>query len=331
MPRLPFPATSGEQHPIVVTDESLRALQQVLRGNSDASSILRDAMKADAGLCDWIAAYVERAPETSEALAEAFFRQTPERLGAVAIALVGQLAEEEAGFAKRLESAKLDAMKELAYGASHEVNNPLANISGRAQTLLRDEKEPRRRRLLEAIDAQALRAHEMISDLMLFARPPALQRSNVDFRTIIQTAAEELRRLAEASRVTLDIPQAENPIEADVDSTQMTVAVKALVQNAIEAIGHDGRVSVELQQNDNTTFVTVADNGPGMSDHVREHLFDPFFSGREAGRGLGFGLSKCWRIVTDHGGTVNVETPAGGGAVFSIEIPSTAARPPEEN
>jgi C4-dicarboxylate-specific signal transduction histidine kinase len=55
---------------------------------------------------------------------------------------------------------------------------------------------------------------------------------------------------------------------------------------------------------------------------VREHIFDPFFSGREAGRGLGFGLSKCWRIVTDHGGTVVVGHPPGGGAEFIIRLPA---------
>ena len=73
---------------------------------------------------------------------------------------------------EKVEHAKLDAVKELAYGASHEINNPLANISARAQALLRDEADPERRRALEAIHQQALRAHEMIADLMLFARPP---------------------------------------------------------------------------------------------------------------------------------------------------------------
>ena len=82
---------------------------------------------------------------------------------------------------EQLHEAKLDAMKELAYGASHEINNPLANISGRAQSLLRDEADPKRRKLLLAIDNQAMRAHEMISDLMLFARPPALELAETEF------------------------------------------------------------------------------------------------------------------------------------------------------
>ena len=67
--------------------------------------------------------------------------------------------------------------------------------------------------------------------------------------------------------------------------------------------------------------VIVRDDGPGISEAVRRHLFDPFFSGREAGRGLGFGLSKCWRIVTDHGGRVVVNNVEGGGAEFTIALP----------
>jgi C4-dicarboxylate-specific signal transduction histidine kinase len=65
----------------------------------------------------------------------------------------------------------------------------------------------------------------------------------------------------------------------------------------------------------------VHDDGPGISDEARRHMFDPFYSGREAGRGLGFGLSKCWRIVTDHGGQVVVQRPSVGGAEIDIMLP----------
>ena len=65
----------------------------------------------------------------------------------------------------------------------------------------------------------------------------------------------------------------------------------------------------------------IADNGPGMDQNVLRHLFDPFFSGREAGRGLGFGLSKAWRIVTAHGGRLLVDSRAGHGATFTVCLP----------
>ncbi len=91
-----------------------------------------------------------------------------------------------------LERAKLEAMKELAYGASHEINNPLANISARARRSSRDERDPERRRALEAIGQQALRAHEMIADLMLFARPPKLELAAIDAARVVEQVAAEL-------------------------------------------------------------------------------------------------------------------------------------------
>ena len=95
-------------------------------------------------------------------------------------------------FSAELQRQKLDALKELAYGASHEINNPLANIAARAQTLLRDEQAPERRRSLEAIHQQAMRAHEMISDLMLFARPPQLELAAIDLVEVVRQVGDHL-------------------------------------------------------------------------------------------------------------------------------------------
>src|ERR1041385_6447610 len=83
-------------------------------------------------------------------------------------------------FATAVEAAKLRALYNFAYGLSHEINNPLANIATRAQTLLVDEKDPDRRRKLATIVQQAFRAHEMIADLMLFAHPPRMQPREAD-------------------------------------------------------------------------------------------------------------------------------------------------------
>jgi signal transduction histidine kinase len=69
-------------------------------------------------------------------------------------------------------------------------------------------------------------------------------------------------------------------------------------------------------------LLSVSDTGPGIPDHIRPHIFDPFFSGREAGRGLGLGLSKAWRIVEMHGGRMEVESNAPNGAKFTIALPA---------
>lgn len=227
---------------------------------------------------------------------------------------------------KRLQSAKLDAMKELAYGASHEINNPLANISGRAQILLKDEADPRRRRLLAAIDGQALRAHEMISDLMFFARPPHVEKRLTQLAPLVAQVAAELETQFADRKVELEFVEKSTELAIDVDTMQFLVALRALIENSLDAVGSGGRIRVELDESEGgegTRYVevVVADTGQGIAEPIRPHIWDPFFSGREAGRGLGFGLSKVWRVVTDHGGDVDVMDYPGFATAFCIRFP----------
>ncbi|MDZ4656557.1 MAG: HAMP domain-containing sensor histidine kinase [Bythopirellula sp.] len=230
-----------------------------------------------------------------------------------------------------LERQKLDALKELAYGASHEINNPLANIAARAQTLLRDEAHPERRRALEAIHQQALRAHEMISDLMLFARPPELVLESVDLNELIRLVVKSLADESADRQIEFILRLPENAVQIVGDAEQLTVALKAVCVNALEAVGCAGTVTIVVSRENlvgvERAVIEIADTGPGISAEIREHIFDPFFSGREAGRGLGFGLSKCWRIVTEHGGEIVVASVATQGTTFTIHLPSKFSPP----
>jgi signal transduction histidine kinase len=228
-----------------------------------------------------------------------------------------------------LERLKLDALKELAYGASHEINNPLANIAARAQTLLRDESHLERRRALEAIHQQAIRAHEMISDLMLFARPPALALENVDLHKLLDQVTASVANEAAKREIGLELTPAAGELNIVADPEQLHVAIKAVITNAIEAIGRVGKVAIRVSEEttgpNKRAVVEIVDTGIGISPEVREHIFDPFYSGREAGRGLGFGLSKCWRIITEHGGDIDVSSTPGQGATFTIYLPNVQA------
>ncbi|MEO0529689.1 MAG: HAMP domain-containing sensor histidine kinase [Planctomycetota bacterium] len=230
-------------------------------------------------------------------------------------------AEQRAWFAEELQRAKLDAMKELAYGASHEINNPLANIALRAQTLLKREDDAEKRKALEAMHRAAMRAHEMISDLMLFAVPPEPQKQRIDLRDVAATVVDELRPRADEIECRLSTEMPDAPVAADADPEQMAVAVRALVENSFDALGKGGEVAVVASIGDGSAGLSVVDNGPGVPEAIRDKVFDPFFSGREAGRGLGFGLPKCWRIVTNHGGSVRLENRSGGGVEVTIRLP----------
>jgi len=249
----------------------------------------------------------------------------------------------------QLETEKLAAMKQLAYGASHEINNPLANIATRAQTMLGNETDPEKRNKLATIYQQAMRAHEMISDMMLFAHPPATCVSTVSLRQVMRRFIGQQKACLSLNDQNIETSFFIGPYfdRVHLDSTQFLVILQMLVRNSKEAIratkDASGEIEIRAELVDRsaaglprrlrlgpvTQFlqVSVQDNGIGVDARVRRHLFDPFFSGREAGRGLGFGLSKTWRIVEQHGGEIILDetgaTDAGTRFVLWLPQPSS--------
>jgi signal transduction histidine kinase len=238
-----------------------------------------------------------------------------------------RLSELETSFAERLETEKLESLAELAAGAGHEINNPLAVISGRVQLFLREERDPERRRDLAVLNTQSLRVHEMIADMMLFARPPRPRPEPVNLAALIDRLLADLGARAAERDIELVRSEDASALNIEADPTQIMVALRAVCENALQAIGRDGRIEIAAgpsPTNPDGVEITVRDSGPGIPPAVRRHLFDPFYSGRQSGRGLGMGLAKCWRIVTNHGGRIDVESEPGQGACFTIRLPRVA-------
>ena len=225
--------------------------------------------------------------------------------------------------AEMLETLKLDALADFAAGAAHEINNPLAVIGGHAQLLLRDAKDPDTQRTLAMILAQVQRAHEMIADTRLFARPPLPRPAPVNVSELVQTAMNELSALAQEKGVRLVWTTASPSEEAVVnaDRNQMLIALEAIGKNALEAAGNGGEVRFGWVNTPGEVIIEIADTGPGIPEEHRPHIFHPFYSARQAGRGLGMGLPKAWRIVRQHGGRIEVLSPPHGGAIFRIHLP----------
>lgn len=220
-------------------------------------------------------------------------------------------AAAESEFDRRLREAKLAALAEFAAGAGHEINNPLAAISGRAQLLLRDETDPERRRHLITIGAQALRIRDMIGDAMLFARPPEPQPQPVPLADALSRVQQSLEESLGEKQLSLG-GRRHPDVVVQADPTQLEIVLSELLRNAIRFAPAGSTIDVDVQLGAaDTVMITVRDRGPGLSDVDREHLFDPFYSGRQAGRGLGFGLPKCWRIVTLHGGRIRPDESDG--------------------
>ena len=223
-------------------------------------------------------------------------------------------------FATRLRDAKLAAMAEFCAGAGHEINNPAAAIHGRCSLLLRNCDDPALERELRVISEQALRIRDMIADALLFARPPEPVPEPLWLRDVVEGASEGLcERAADAGcQIETDIV----PVAIAADPDQLAVLIVSLGRNAIEAGATRLRFRGRLRGG--RAILWVSDDGPGFSEEDREHAFDPFYSGRQAGRGLGFGLPKCWRIVTLHGGTLDVRSSPGR-TVFRVSLPALPA------
>ncbi|MGO8688020.1 MAG: sensor histidine kinase [Thermoguttaceae bacterium] len=236
-------------------------------------------------------------------------------------ARLARLAALEDRFRETLDQEKLAALAEFAAGAGHEINNPLTVIAGRAQLFLQEETNPERRRALALINAQAMRVYEMIADLRLFARPPQPELQPLDLVELVDELIAELAPLAAQQESALVRGGDGGPVAVVADPTQLAVALRALCQNALEALGGQGHVRIELGRRAGGVEIRVRDDGPGIPPEQRRHIFDPFYSARQAGRGLGLGLSKCWRIITNHGGRIAVEDQPGGGACFLITLP----------
>lgn len=226
-----------------------------------------------------------------------------------------------ATFKDAVEASKRELAHTLAYGLSHEINNPLANISTRAQTLRTRVPAPLIDSVQRIVD-QTFRAHAMIADLMFYANPPATEPGEFDLCSRIELVAESLAETA--ARLGIEIHLADvasgEPVIVTADAELIGEAVAALVRNSIEAIGTDGHIQIDVKRDESQVRIAVADSGPGISADAARMATSPYYSGREAGRGLGLGLCRAERIAGLHGGSLQL-TPALAGCVATILLP----------
>ena len=223
------------------------------------------------------------------------------------------------------DADKLESMAEFAAGAGHEINNPVATIVGRVQMLLKSETDPERRQALSTIGGQAYRVRDMIGDAMLFARPPAPRPEALSLSQTIDDVLTSLQEEINQGEVQLEVNVSES-LSLHADETQWKVVLSNLLLNSLQAMEAGGQIKISADplETESGPFIhlRVVDEGAGLSEEERIHLFDPFYSARQAGRGLGFGLSKCWRIARQHGATIAAEPNPDRGVTFHLYWPA---------
>ena len=223
-------------------------------------------------------------------------------------------------FREELEQQKLDALAEFAAGAGHEINNPLAIIGGRTQLLLREISNPEHQRHLASILAQVRRAYEMIADIRLFARPPKPEPVDINVSAILREVTIHFYDVTSEKNIVWDLHNVTDNVCIFADSAFLETIFAAVCKNAVEAVGQKGVIKLSCEYCLAGVRITIDDNGPGIPPEHLPLIFSPYFSGRQAGRGLGFGLCKAWRLLGLMGGTIKAENRVPNGARFVITL-----------
>jgi signal transduction histidine kinase len=237
---------------------------------------------------------------------------------------------------------------EFAYGLTHEINNPLANIAARAQQMISAASSESDRRSLATIVDQTMRAHEMLAEMMRVVQPRTVQPRIEDLGAIVRQAAAIHEKQWNHAQIQCVLRLPATPIHGLVEKASMIDAISSLLQNSIQVCRPNDRVEIlceevhpgqanygpktgpsqggEIEQPPRIR-VCVRDTGPGMSLAAAERAWDLYFSGREHGRGLGISLAKVRQTVDAHQGLVWLESSPNAGCVVEIRLPKSPEPP----
>jgi signal transduction histidine kinase len=242
--------------------------------------------------------------------------------GAVAILATAGLAADLVHARELLARAdRLSALGTLAAGVAHEIRNPLVSVRTFIQLLPeRVEDEEFRTTFRELALGEIERICELITDLLAFSRPTPVEREATDLNQIASQIVRLLEPEARKRDVGMSTAFADVLPPVIVHDAQVKQVLMNIVLNAIQACPARGTVAVGTRgEAAGTCAVEITDSGVGIPPEQLAHIFEPFFTTKDQGSGLGLYIAH--RIVTDHGGTIDVAARAGGGTVFTIRFP----------
>jgi signal transduction histidine kinase len=220
---------------------------------------------------------------------------------------------------------RLSAIGQLSASLAHEIRNPLASIDGAANLIESPQtSEEMRKGSLAIIHKEIQRLNRLLTNLLDFARPRKPEFQPVDASRLIDAIinlaghSAEQKGIALRKEVSMSVPSIE------CDPEQMKQVILNLTINAIQAMAGPGEVLMSAKPSDSSVMISVSDQGPGVAEENLDKIFNPFFTTKEAGTGLG--LSVVHQIVTQHGGVVNAERNPNGGMTFSLTVPQQQRR-----
>jgi two-component system NtrC family sensor kinase len=226
---------------------------------------------------------------------------------------------------------KLAAIGRLAAGVVHEINNPLATISACAEALESRVSEGEfkeseglndLREYLGLIRSEAFRCKTITNGLLDFSRTRATEHTPVNLADVISSATRLLSHQQRGEKVEFQVETAADLQPIFGDAGQLQQAIIALATNAIDAMPEGGVLRIASKRNGSSVLVEVSDTGVGIPRENVTKIFEPFFTTKEIGKGTGLGLAVCYGILTEHGGSLEVQSTPGMGTTFTISLPA---------
>ena len=227
-----------------------------------------------------------------------------------------------------MESDRLAAVGELVAGVAHEVNNPLSSISAFAQLMLRDGSlTTSQRESVDVIKAEALRAAQVVKDLLAFARRSEPQREPLDLNALVGRTLRMRGYQLSSNNVGVELALAPELPAVIGDARQLQQVCLNLLTNAIQAMATigGGTLAVATRADGSRVILEMRDSGPGIPEAARDHIFEPFFTTKKEGEGTGLGLSVSYGIVAAHGGTIELADTTAAGTTFRMSLPACEA------
>jgi two-component system NtrC family sensor kinase len=230
----------------------------------------------------------------------------------------------ESAHEKVLLSAKMASLGKLAAAVAHEINNPLAGINTFARLLRKklDAGDVESARVLDLVASEAERCGGIVRNLLLFSRVPGARFAREDAAAVLDRCALLLKHQAELQDVAIRVEKAESLPPIVCDLSQIQQLILALAVNGIEAMPEGGTLTLAARREGGSEVVlSVADNGAGIDPDDRDHIFEPFYTKKEEGKGVGLGLAVAYGIVKRHHGRIEVESELELGTTFHVHLP----------
>ncbi len=221
---------------------------------------------------------------------------------------------------------RMAVIGELAASLAHEIRNPVAAIRMATEELSRNVHEPQSAgRLANIAMRESDHLNYIVSGFLDFARNPKIKRERVDLCRVCKTTAESLRSKHEKAgdtELAIIVDAKLTPCCVYGDADQLRQLITNIASNGIDAMDARGRLTMTLSAEGNAMEVRISDEGPGIEPDKVARIFEPFYTSKSGG--VGMGLAICQRIVNQHDGTIRVTSREGGGTTMTIRLPAAA-------